>query len=194
MIQSNIAAELRMLSFTELERLCQRRSIDIQRLANLCGHNILSGQAPSLGLATGINMLIHQKGQEAGFEPSVMRNWLPHLRNETLLRLGEDLENWVCPEPSEEWQSYVTQLYGVRENTRPHIGRLLPGCSTDPTAWKVRFFSSADVETLKDENDSWASHGRTPRLVIDADDLAQRIKAVCVGPLFTVRPKGRLAA
>ncbi len=189
-----IVAQQRVLSFSELERLCQRRSLDIQRLANLCGHNILSGHAPSLDLSTGINMLIHLKGQEAGFEPGGMRRWLPSLRSETLLRLAEDLDNWACPEPSEEWQSFVPLLYGARENTRPHIVRLLPGCCIETAAWKVRFFSSTDVETLKDENASWPSHNRAPVLMINADDLAQQIKRVCHGPLFTVRTKGLRAA
>lgn len=193
-MQIDIVVQQRPLSFSELERLCERRSIDIQRLANLCGHNILSGHAPSLDLATGINMLIHLKGEEAGFETSVMREWLPALRSETLLRLAEDLDNWVCPEPSEEWQSYVPRLYGARESTRPHIARLLPGCCIATAAWKVRFFSSTNVETLKDESASWPTQGQRPLLVIDANDLACRIKRVCAGPLFTVHPKGRRAA
>lgn len=188
-MQIDIVAQQRMLSSSEVERLCQRRSIDIQRLANLCGHNILSGHAPSLDLATCINILIHLKGQEAGFEPGVMRSWLPGLRNETLLRLAEDLDNWVCPEPSEEWESYIPRFYGAREITRPHIARLLPGCCIATTAWKVRFFSSTNVEALRDECASWPTQGRTPLLVIDADDLAARIKRVCHGPLFTVRTK-----
>lgn len=194
-MQIDIVAQQRMLSFSELERLCQRRSNEVQRLANLCGQNILSGQMPSLDLSTAINMLIHLKGQEAGFEPSVVGRWLPSLRNETLLRLAEDLDNnWDCPDPFEEWQSFVPSLYGLRENIRPHIARLLPGCCIATTAWKVRFFSSTDVETLKDENANWPHHDRAPRLMVNADDLAQQIKRVCTGPLFFVHKKGARAA
>ena len=193
-MQLDIVAQQRMLTFSELERLCLRWSPDIRRLANLCGHNVLPEHLPSLDLATAINMLIHLRGQEVGFEPGVMRSWLPLLRNETLLRFAEDLSNWACPEPSEEWQSYVPRFYGVRGKTRPQIARLLPGCCIATTAWKIRFFSSNDVETLKDESASWPTQGRTPLLVIDADDLAQQIKRVCGGPLFTVRPRGLRAA
>ena len=193
-MQLGLVAQQRMLSFSELERLCQRGSLDIRRLAHLCGHNILSGHAPSLDLGTAINMLVHLKGEDAGFEPGVMRGWVASLRNETLLRLAEVLDNWVCLEPSEEWRSYVPRLYGAPENTRPHIVRLLPGCCIVTTAWKVKFFTSTHVETLKDESDSWATQGRMPLLVIDADDLARTIKRVCAGPLFTVRPKELRAA
>lgn len=193
-MQLGIVAQQRMLSFSELERLCQRSSLDIQRLANLCGHNILPGHAPKLDLGTAINMLIHLKGQEAGFEPDAVRGWIAHLRNETLFRLAEDLDNWASPDPSEEWQSYIPRLWGVRENTRPYIARLLPGCCIATVAWKVRFFTSMDVEALKDENDSWPTQGRMPHLIIDADELAQRIKRVCGGPLFTVRSRGLRAA
>lgn len=193
-MQIDFVVQQRLLNSSELERLCQRRSIDIQRLANLSGANVLTGHAPSLDLGTGINMLIHLKGEEAGFEPNVMRRWLPALRSETLLRLAEDLNNWACPEPSEEWQSYIPRFYGTRESTRPHIARLLPGCCIATAAWKVRFFSSTNVETLKDESASWSTQGLAPHLVIDADDLAQQIKRVCIGPLFTVRPKRSLAA
>lgn len=193
-MQFGIVAQQRMLSFSELERLCQRRSLDIQRLANLCGHNILSGHAPSLDLSTAINMVIHLKGEEAGFEPGVMGRWLPSLRSEALLRLAEDLNNWDCPEPSEEWQSTVPLFYGAREDTRPHIARMLPGCCIATARWKVRFFSSTEVETLKDENATWPSHDRAPVLMIDADVLAHQIKRVCAGPLFFVREKGARAA
>ena len=189
-----IVAQQRMLSFSELERLCRRRSIDVQRLANLCGHNILSGQMPSLDLSSGINMLIHLKGQEAGFEPGVMAQWLPSLRNETLLRLAEDHDSWDCAEPFEEWQSFIPLLYGARETVRPNIARLLPGCCIATAEWKVRFFSSTDVETLKDENASWPNQDRAPLLMISADDLAQQIKRVCTGPLFFVRKSGAHAA
>lgn len=193
-MQFDIVAQQRMLSFSELERLCQRRSLDVQRLANLCGHNILSDQMPSLDLSTGINMLIHLKGKETGFEPGVVARWLPTLRSETLLRLAEDHDNWDCAEPFEDWQSFMLLLCGTRENVRPHIVRLLPGCCIATAAWKVRFFSSTDVETLKDENASWPSHDRAPLLMINADDLAQQIKRVCTGPLFFVRKKGARAA
>ena len=193
-MQIAIVGQQRMLSFSELERLCRRRSIDVQRLANLCGHNILSGQMPSLDLSTGINMLIHLKGQEAGFEPGVVTQWLPSLRNETLFLLAEDLDSWECSEAPEEWRSYWPQLCGTRKNVRPHIVRLLPGCCIATAASKVRFFSSTDVETLKDENANWPSHDRAPRLMISAADLAQQIKHVCTGPLFFVRQKDAYAA
>lgn len=193
-MQLNLVARQRLLSPTELERLCQRRSIDIARLANFCGHTILPGQTRSLDVGTAINMLIYLMGEEAGFELGVMTPWLPRLRNDTLFRLAEDLDNWDCPEPSPEWQSYIPNLCGVRENTRPYLKPLLPGICIATAAWKVRFFSASDVEILKDEDAAWPSSGRTPLLVINADDLAQRIKSVCGGPLFTVRPRTPLAA
>lgn len=193
-MQLSIVAQPRVWGLSELEHLCECSSLDVQRLAFDCGQITLLGHATSLDLSTAINMLIQQKGQRVGFEPFAMRAWLPPLRNETLFRLAEELDNWTCPEPSEEWQSYVPHFWGEREKTRPHIARLLPGCCIATTAWKVKFFSAANVETLKDENASWSTQGLAPRLVIDADDLARQIKRVCSGPLFTVRSKELRAA
>ena len=193
-MQFGIVAQQRALSLSELEHLCDCSSLDVERLAFLCGQNLLTGQAPSVDLGTAINMLIQRKGQRAGFEAYAMRPWLPHLRNETLLRLAEDLNNWTCPEPSKEWHDYIPNLYGGREKIRPYIARLLPNCCVATTAYKAKFFSATNVEILKDENASWATQGLAPRLLIDAEDLAQQIKRVCVGPLFTVRSKGLRAA
>ena len=48
-------------------------------------------------LGSAINMLIRSKVIDAGFEPTVINQWLPALRNETLLALGEDVYAWACP-------------------------------------------------------------------------------------------------
>lgn len=193
-MQLSIVAQPRMLGMSELEHLCDCSSLDVQRLAFDCGQTTLFGHAPSLDLGTAINMLIQRKGQRSGFEPYAMRAWLPPLRNEAMFRLAENLDNWTCPEPSQEWHDYIPNFWGERERTRPHIARLLPNCCIATTAWKVRFFSAANVETLKDENESWPAQSLAPRLVIDADDLARQIKRVCAGPLFTVRSKDLRAA
>jgi hypothetical protein len=193
-MQLGIVAQPHMLGLSELEHLCDCSSLDIQRLAFVCGQNLLSGHAPSVDLGTAINMLIQRKGQRAGFEPYAMQRWLPHLRNETLFRLAEDIDNWSCPEPSQEWHDYIPNLYGRRKNIRPHIARLLPDCCIATTAWKVQFYSPTNVEVLEDENASCTPHEVAPRLVINADDLARQIQCACAGPLFTVRPKAQRAA
>ena len=111
------------------------------------------------------------------------------LRNETLLKLAEVLDNWVCLEPSEEWRSYVPRLYGAPENTLPHIVRLLPGCCITATAWKVKFFTSTHVETLKDGSESWATQSRIPPSLSMATILCGRSSAFASARFFRFAPK-----
>ncbi len=55
---------------------------------------------------------------DEGFEPGVINQWLPHLRNETLLTLGEDIYAWSCPSPLEAWNQFLPNLYGQRKDVR----------------------------------------------------------------------------
>jgi hypothetical protein len=139
-------------------------------------------------LGSAINMLIRSKVIDAGFEPTVINQWLPALRNETLLALGEDVYAWACPSSPDAWKQFLPKLYGQSEDVRPRIAGYL-GCCLATTAATVRLYSANDVQTLGRFEDTSPRSGPAPRLIIRANDLADRVKQVCGTVLFTVHPK-----
>lgn len=189
-MNTEFSAQQRMLSFAECERICGKRLRDIETLASLAGHVVLPGHLPSLPLETAINMLIYSKAMDQGFEPRVMTRWLPHLRNGTLLELGADHNRWTYEGSEADWRDFLPRFYGLPEDVRPQIAPLL-GCCTSVTASELRFFSSSDVEVIRDPSEAGKASEHTPLMVIRAEDLAQQICRSCSGALFTARRKQR---
>lgn len=181
------------LDFGQCQQLSLRPHFDIERLLRLGGHNVGSWEPTLVPLSSAINLLIRSRAMDAGFEPNVINQWLPHLRNETLLTLGENLYAWSCPSSFEAWNQFVPTFYAQRQDIRPHIAGHLK-CSLADTAATVRLYSSTDVEAFKRSEYAPARDTQAPRLIIRADDLAERVKQVCGTDLFTVHPRERAAA
>lgn len=139
-------------------------------------------------LGNAIDLLIRSKVVDAGFEPNVVNKWLPALRNETLLALGEDVYAWACPSSPDAWKSFLPKLYGESKDVRPRIAGYL-GCCLATTAATVHLYSANDVRTFGRFEDSSPRGGAAPRLIIRADDLADRVRQVCGTELFAVHPR-----
>lgn len=96
-MSTDFVVQQHQLNLDQCERLCSKWSFDIERLLRLGGHYAGSWEPTVVPLGSAINMLIRSKVIDAGFEPTVINQWLPALRNETLLALGEDVYAWACP-------------------------------------------------------------------------------------------------
>lgn len=187
-MKTEFTAQLCQLTSFECERLCVKWSHNVEQLASLSGHNFMPGRLGSVPLGTAINMLIFSKAADAGFEPGVMRSWLPHLRNETLLQLGEETDSWALENAEDIWKEFMPKIWGVSEAVRPRIGPLL-GCDTSTVASTICLYSQNDVEVIKSRYDTASQTDRIPRLIIRAEDLVARIKQIRSGPFFTVSVK-----
>lgn len=176
------------LNLGQCERLCSKWSFDIERLLGIGGHHAGSGEPTLVPLGSAINLLIRSKVVDAGFEPTVVNQWLPSLRNETLLVLGEDVYAWACTSSPDAWKQFLPKFYGQSEDVRPRIAGYL-GCCLATTAATVRLYSANDVQTFGRYEDTSPRGGSGPRLTIRADDLADKIRQVCGRVLFTVHPR-----
>jgi hypothetical protein len=139
-------------------------------------------------LGSAIDLLIRSEVVDAGFEPNVINQWLPALRNETLLALGEDVYAWAFPSSPDAWKQFLPKLYGESKDVRPRIAGYL-GCCLATTAATVHLYSADDVKPFGRFEDSSPRGGAAPRLIIRADDLADKVRQVCGGVLFTVHPR-----
>ena len=140
----------------------------------------------SVSVGTSLAMLVLSIGMNHAVEPQSMANHLPGLRNEALLKLGEDTSNWFFDGNHEAERQFWPMLYGVRDAVRPRIAPLL-GSSPSVTTRELRFFSPSDVERLSHSQVELGHSGRAPRFSIDAHDLAARVRGVCGSPLFTAK-------
>lgn len=179
-------AQHRHLSLSECERLCAKHSRDVEILASLSGLHALPTQSLSVPIGNAINMLVLSICSDAGVEPRSMSAYLPGLRNEALLHLGEDLYNWSWNGPDADRQTFFNQLYGQSDAVRAHIAPLLH-CCRNTTTRRLLFYSQSDVKCLTNKQLWSAQDPRTPIFTIDAHDLAQRVRAVCSGALFTAK-------
>ena len=108
---------------------------------------------------------------------------LPGLRHEALLPLGETISNWTWSRPSANEQQFWDQLYGQASEVRPRIASLL-GCCLNSTTTKLRYHSPSNVGRISPAQIWQASDSRTPHFIVNAQDLASRVRAVSFGPLF----------
>lgn len=181
------------LKFGQCAQLCSKWDFDIERLLGLGGRHAGSWGPTVVTLGSAIELLIRSKVVDAGFEPDVVNRSLPALRNETLLALGEDVYAWACPSSPEAWEQFLPKLYGESKDVRPRIAGYL-GCCLATTAATVHLYSADDVRTFGNFEDSSPKCGAAPRLIIRADDLAERVRRVCGTVLFTVHSRERAMA
>ncbi|GAA5056368.1 hypothetical protein GCM10023208_21020 [Erythrobacter westpacificensis] len=181
-------AQHRHLSLSECERLCTKHSRDVEILANLSGLCVLPNQSLSVPIGNAINMLVLSISRDAGAEPRSMSAYLPGLRNEALLHLGEEIDNWSWNGPDADRQTFFNRFYGQSDAVRAHIAPLLRCCRNTATR-RLLFYSQSDVKCLTNDQIWSAQDRRTPIFTIDAHDLAQRVRAVCNGALFTAKTR-----
>lgn len=176
------------LSLSDCERLCSTWSRDVYDLASLGGHTALPNEPFSVPIDTAVNMLVHSKVKAAGMTPGTASQFLPHLRNEVLLSLGSDLSNWRYAGSEQEGRIFNANFYCspdvIRQRIAPHLR-----CCEHTTAQRVIVYSQANVELIKRIGDPTRDTDLNPLLVLDAGDLAQQLRQICQGPLFTARQK-----
>jgi hypothetical protein len=186
-MQTKFSARPKGLSMSEIERLSGRSWGDLADLAFRCGWRGLPGEPIMVPLGTALNMLICLTAMSHGVEPGAMVKWLPGLRNEALLKLGEVIPNWWFDGPSDEKQRFLSMLYGSRDSVRPSLARLL-GCCTSGAIRQLRFYSQSDVECLSNAQFELGHYsGRAPRFTIDAHELANRVQTICDAPLLIAK-------
>jgi hypothetical protein len=183
-MQINFSAQQKMLGLFECERLCGRRSRDVEELAHRAGWRGLPGAQVSVSVSTALNMLVLSTAIDHGMEFQSMATHLPGLRNEALLKLGEETRSWYFEGAHEAEQQFWPMLYGSREVVRPRIAPLL-GSSPSVTTRELRVFSESDVERLSLSQFEQGYSARTPRFTIDAHSLAAQVEMVCGSPMFT---------
>ena len=184
---SKYSARQRELITSECERLCARPSRVVEDLAFAAGCRHLPGAPISVPVGSALNMLILSEASNNGVESSAVSDWLPRLRNEAMLKLGEDTTNWKFEGPVEMERDFWPIIYGARNATRGELARLL-GCCTTVTARQLRFYSQSDVEFISAAQYDLGGSGRKPRFTIDSHRLAERLQVTCGSPLFTARP------
>ena len=184
----DFSVQQKVLGLSECERLTGRWSMDVEVLDSQCGghERRLPGQPIELPLPYALNMLILSEAMKHSVEPGSMAQWLPGLRTEALLKLGEQISSWFYAGPPGKEQQFWSRLYGEREGIRPEIARLLKCSGTLPTR-RLRFHSLTDVERLSNEEIQNERRNRTPLFILDAHDLADKMRAVCGARLFTVK-------
>src|SRR5262249_15124515 len=121
-----------------------------------------------------------------GVEARAAAPWLPGLRNEAVLKLGEDISNWSFDGPSAAEQQFWPILYGSRDDVRHRIADML-GCCLAVTTRELRFYSPSDISYVSNNEFERGIDRRTPRFSIDAHEMADRIKNTCNGSLFLAR-------
>ena len=182
-MEINFSVEQRSLSMSDCERLCARPSREIQELANLSGCRILPGARLSVSVGSALNMLVLSTTKSNGVEPQAMTAWLPGLRNEALLCLGEEISNWSFEGTSEADQKFWPTLYDNRDVVRPRVARLL-GCSTHGTISQLYFYTQNDVVCFPNSGFDTGGHDGPPRFTIFARNLADKLRATVGGSLF----------
>ena len=180
------SAQQKMLSLSECQHLCAISSRDAEELAFQGGWHGIPGERLKVPVGVAINMLVLSAGTSHGVEWQAMREWLPGLKNETLLKLGENASNWSFEDAGEAQKQFWPMLYGPAEAVRPQIAPLL-GCCFSTTTRQLRFHSQSDVECLSNSQFDHGYSGRTPRFTIDAHAFAGQVQAAFSVPLFTAK-------
>lgn len=182
----SFVAQQARLSMSDCEKICGRWSREIEELAFRSGWRQPPGESFNVPVGTAINMLVLSIVMGNGMELNGTGGWLPGLRNEALLRLGQNISNWHINEVSEANRSFLPTLYGSPDTVRERLGPVL-GCCLNVTTRELRVYSQSDVEHLSNSQVEQGSSGRTPRFSIDAHMLARRVRTSHHGPIFTLR-------
>jgi hypothetical protein len=182
-METKFSVQQRLLGISECERLCARSSREVEELAHLSGCGSRPGQSLSVSVGAALNMLVLSISKSSGVEAQAMTAWLPGLRNEALLNLGEDISNWSFHGSGDEEKAFWPTLYASRDAVRPHVARLL-NCSTNGTIRQFYFYSQNDVVCYPNSRPDLGGHDGPPRFVIDAHSLAEKVRANCGAPLF----------
>jgi hypothetical protein len=177
------------LGLSECQRLLGRPSSDVEELARRAGWHGLPGQQFQVSVETAFNMSVLSAAVSHGVEPQAMVIYLPALRSEGLLKLGERIANWRFHGEVGAEHKFWPTLYGDSETVRHRIASLINQSLSSLTR-QIRFFSQMDVECLSPSQYNQNYSTRTPRFVIDSHDLAARLESVCGRPLFTARLAG----
>jgi hypothetical protein len=188
-----LCVEFNRLSLSDCERLCSTWSRDVYELASLGGHTALPNEPFSVPIDRAVNMLVHFKVKTAGLAPSTASQFLPHVRNEVLLSLGSDLSNWRYAGAEQQGRIFNANFYCNPDVIRHRVAPLLR-CCEHTTAQRVIVYSQINVELIKRIGDPIRDANLNPLLVLDAGDLAQQVRQVCHGPLFTARQKASTPA
>ena len=182
-MSTKILVRQAMLGMTALEKLCGRGSREIQELAFYAGGSCLPGGAVNVSVAGGMDFLTRSTAMFHRLEMRAVASWLPGLRNEALLHLGQDISNWSFDGTKEAEQQFWPMFYADRESVRMRVAPLL-GCCLSVTTRVLRFHSQRDVECLTNAEYEHGSSDRMPRFIIDAHELAERTRVICGTPLF----------
>lgn len=183
-MELRFTAQHKMFGLSDCERLFSKGSREIEELASRGGWSGVPGQRLSVSLGTVINMLVLSIGRNHGIEFQAMAHWLPGLRDEALLKLGENISNWFFEGPDQAEKEFWPILYGSRDAVRSRIAPLLR-CYSHSTTTSLRFFSQNDVERVSSYDSQQGASSRSPRFTISAHDLAERVQTTLGSPLFT---------
>lgn len=184
------AFSARQVSFSssQLERLIGRPSNCVADFASVFGWHGLSGHLVHLDVGGAANLLVMAIASQHGVELKGMRQWLPLLRNETLLVLARNFDNWHYDGCGEHEMAFYTKLSGSESKVRREVASLL-GINLADTAALLRFHAAGEVECFTREQIEFGCVGRSPIFAIYATTLAERIEALAHSPLFISSPK-----
>ena len=175
------AARQKVVSPSEMERLCNRWSGDLPALAAVWGWVGLPGHLVSADVSGALNTAIMSIADDHGIELMGIRRWLPGLRIQALQILGRNYANWHYEGPVEHEMAFYASLSGPEATSA--TARLLKINLADARA-VLRFHTSSDVECLSSEELESGQSDRSPRFTIYASELARRVERTCDGPLF----------
>lgn len=185
-MNEHFSAQQRLLGSSELQRFCGASTYDIVELASRSGWRGLQGDPIRVAIGTAINMRTLSIGRQNGVEYENMMPLLPSLRNEALLILGVELQNWALFGSDDAHKRFDSMFHSSIENVRQRVAPLLK-CCLGSTAELIRFHSASNIEILK--RDAGYS-SRPPRFSIYASELAAGVRSTCEGALFTVQAAG----
>ena len=185
---SNYSARQRLLSMSECQRLCGGRSSSyVEELARWSGVSVLMGQTFAVDVGRALHMVAIAEASDAGFEYATLSRYLPGLRQGALMKLGLSYDTWFVDGDAKQQSDFFYELRGGGESAKAFVASVL-GCCRADVRRELRIYSQDDVEFLTDAEALGGRNGRTPRLVLDAHRLADRVQAVSGSRLFTATP------
>lgn len=192
-MKDEFRVDLVQFGLSDCERLCAKGSSQVYDLASRVGYCHLQIGPFSVPLDAAINMLVHSKAGAAGLGSGSVSLFLPDLRNEVLLSLGSDLSNWSYAGPEEEGRALDAIFFSSRDKVRDRVASLLR-CCKHTTAERVIVYSATKIDLVKKIGDPVRDTGSSPLLILDAGALAEQVRQICKGPLFTARQKASTPA
>lgn len=182
-MDTRFSARQKQLSMSECEWLLHKSSREVGDLAFVSGVRVVPGERFSVSVAQALSMSILTAGNNHGVELSSMSNWLPPIRTEALLQLGQETSNWDYAGPPAQESQFWTKFYRGSEAIRVEIAPLLK-CFGGGAGRQLHYHSQRDVEFLSNSDVASGRSYRAPLFVIDAHKLAESLRSICSGPLF----------